>query len=60
MLGKLEYVHKELFEKGSYTEAAVQFEKLIAESENCADNPLVRYNLAQCYITQEQWLKALV
>ena len=31
MQGKLDYIHQELFEKKKYTEAAVQFEELIAE-----------------------------
>jgi tetratricopeptide (TPR) repeat protein len=58
MQKRLDYADK-LFRENKYTEAAELFEKLIAESPNCADNPLIRFNLAQSYIVMTQWLKAL-
>jgi len=45
MLGQLEFVHS-IFEQGKYSEAAKEFEKLITEHKEYAENPLVRYNLA--------------
>ena len=55
---ELGQVHNELFERGNYAEAASQFEKLINDNPNCAQNPLVHFNLAQCYIELKQWSKA--
>jgi hypothetical protein len=60
MQSKLEFIHNELFSKEKWGEAATQFELLIGESPAASSNPLVRFNLAQCYIRLEQWSFALI
>ena len=60
MQSRIDYIDAEFFQKGNHKETIIQFEKLIKESPNAADNPLVRFNLAQCYITTGESLKALI